>query len=367
MLASWSTGLGSAHFLMNARSRSISPENPHGDKGAGGKAASRLGTGRKGRAFISLRRDETVSLAEIQGPGVITHLWMTVSDQTPEANFVLRDLVLRMYWDSEETPSVEVPLGDFFCNGFGTRCVVNSLPIVVAPSGGMNCYFPMPFREGAKIAIASDHPADIEAFFYQVDFLLTDELPERAAYFHAQRRREKVTTPKRDYTVVDGIRGQGKYVGTYLAVAVLERYWWGEGEFKFYIDGDQDWPTICTTGTEDYFGGAWAFQERRPDGSICVVNYSTPYLGYPFYAISDNTTASPYSRDAVPMHGLYRWHLMDPVFFEQDLKVTVQQIGHDGNNLFERSDDVSSVAYWYQLEPHAPFPALLPAKARRPR
>ena len=169
------------------------------------------------------------------------------------------------------------------------------------------------------------------------------------------------------HTVLDGVEGKGHYVGTYLALQTLERYWWGEGEFKFYIDGDRDYPTICGTGTEDYFGGSWSFAKQE-NGRTVEQTYCTPYLGYPYYSNRDEVTWNPYHNDDVPpMRGFYRFHIPDPIFFEEDLRVTVQQIGVCYGGLFERQDDVSSVAYWYQAEPHQAFPALAPAKDRWPR
>ena len=164
---------------------------PHGEKGKGGMAASELGPSRKGSPCLrDIAPGATVTLAEIEGPGVINHIWITVTNKTTEADcFVLRDLVLRMYWDDEETPSVESPLGDFFCCGFGRECIVNSMPIVVVPSRGMNSYFPMPFRKKARITLENQHANPIPAFFYQVDYCLYDELPDDIAYFHAQWRR----------------------------------------------------------------------------------------------------------------------------------------------------------------------------------
>lgn len=368
MLQNYGLGnaLSTAPFVTNNKTRWITAENPNGEKGQGGKEASNLGISRKGRPCITLLQGETVTLADIQGTGVLQHFWITVTDRTDKGYFVLRDLVLRMYWDGEESPSVEVPLGDFFCNGFGARCKVNSLPIVVNPTGGMNCYFPMPFRKSAKITIENQHAADIHGFFYQFHYSLVDVLPDNTAYFHAQWRRENITAEGKDYTILDGVKGKGQYIGTYLAWAALERYWWGEGEIKFYLDGDQEWPTLCGTGTEDYFGGAWCFYEKI-DGKTVEVPYSTPYLGYPFYSKSDTTRTEQFGEDAVPMHGLYRWHIPDPIHFENELRVTIQQIGHNSRELFERTDDVSSVAYWYQMEPHADFPILLPVNRRWPR
>lgn len=359
-------GLGVAR-VGGGRSRAVNPENPRGDKGAGGTAAGPLGPGRKGRPSVALGAGETVTLAAIEGAGVIRHLWITVTDQTARNHFVLRDLVLRMWWDGEATPSVEVPLGDFFCNGFGQRALVTSVPIHVAPTGGMNCWFPMPFADGARIEITSEHPVAIDSgLYYQVDYEALDALPPDVGRFHAQFRRTNPTVRGVDHVVLDGVAGRGQYVGTYVAVAALERYWWGEGEMKFFIDGDTDLPTICGTGLEDYAGGAWLFQDRM-DGDPVPLTYSGPYAGFPYHATTDDSRFATSARAMPPMYGLYRWHLPDPIRFETDLRVTLQQIGHDGTALFERSDDVATVAYWYQLEPHAPFPTFPDARARRPR
>ncbi|WP_391573511.1 glycoside hydrolase family 172 protein [Cohnella sp.] len=357
--------LASIAHLPKGRSRSISAENPNGAPGSGGKEASGLGAGRKGRPCLILKPGERVTIAEIDGPGVIQSMWMTFPQKSSKGYYAPSDLVLRMYWDHEETPSVEAPLGDFFCNGFGARYNVNSLPIVVNPVGGMNCYFPMPFRRKAVITVESEHAAEL-MFFYQINYMLVDELPEDTGYFHAQWRREHDFTPGNDFTIIDNVRGRGKYVGTFLAWTALGRYWWGEGEVKFYMDGDTEYPTICGTGVEDYFGGAWGFTEVE-NGMRIEQIYNTPYLGYPYYATVDKTMSEYTSPDSVPMHGLYRWHIADPILFEQQLRVTVQKIGNDGLRLYERIDDIASVAYWYQTEPHAPFPTLPSAEARWPR
>lgn len=348
------------------RSRAANAENPRGERGGGGRAASSLGPGRKGRPCVALAPGETATLADIEGAGVIRHLWITVADQTERDPFVLRNLVLRMWWDGEATPSVETPLGDFFCNGFGRRAIVNSTPMLVAPTGGMNCYLPMPFASHARIEITSEHPATIEAFFWQVDYELLDTIPEDAGRLHAQFRRTNPTVHGIDHVLVDGIRGTGQYIGTFIGVAALERFWWGEGEMKFFIDGDDDYPTICGTGLEDYAGGAWAFEDSA-GGHSRPLTFSGPYGGYPLRATEDDSRFSPYARAMAPMHGVYRWHLPDPIRFTADLRVTLQQIGHDGHELFERSDDVATVAYWYQIEPHAPFPPFPDVRQRRPR
>jgi hypothetical protein len=225
----------------------------------------------------------------------------------------------------------------------------------------------MPFRKGAKITVENQHAVDIPGFFYTINYTLVDQLPEEAGYFHAQWRRENITNEAVDFTILDGVKGRGQYVGTYMAWAALERYWWGEGEIKFYIDGDIQWPTICGTGTEDYFGGAWCFYEKNEKGIPEERIYNTPFLGYPFNSKIETTRSDIFGEDSVPMHGLYRFHLMDPIRFEEELRVSIQQIGHNSRELFERTDDVSSVAYWYQTLPHAVFPPLLPANRRWPR
>ncbi len=357
--------------------RAITPENPTGEKGKAAMLNSELGESRKGRAAIPLKMGVETTLADINGSGIIQHLWMTVRDTTEFGSFILRDLVLRIYWDNEEKPAVESPLGDFFCNGFGERCDVNSLPIVVNPTGGFNSYFEMPFRKHARITIENQHPKDLTSFFYTVNYALEDNLPENIMYFHAQWRRERITTYQKDYKLLDNVQGPGYYIGTYLALTCLERYWWGEGEFKFYFDGDSDFPTVTSTGTEDYFGGAWAFHEYDDYGRPRAKNYCTPFLGYPFQSNRDATrdrfetgklnAVHAFGDDGLPRHGLYRWHLQDPIVFDKELTVTLQQIGNDDVKLFERQDDVASVAYWYTMSPIGISEPLPNRKERLPR
>jgi hypothetical protein len=347
-------GLSDLTDLDDERSRSITPENPHGEPGTGGRAESNLGPGRKGRPCIAVEPGETATIAEVDGPGEIRHMWLTCPEATDGGDHVLRDLVLRAHWDGESEPSVAVPLGDFFCNGHATRAVVTSEPIVAAPDGGFNCYFPMPFDE-ARITIESEHPTTVDGLYYQVDYAIGPDLGD-GVRFHAQWRRTNPTAPGEDHLICDGIEGRGQYVGTYLAWTALSDGWWGEGEVKFYLDGDEAWPTICGTGTEDYVGGAWCFDTG--DGPE---TYSAPYLGYPYHDPGGTGHGHP------PRHGCYRWHVPDPIRFEESLRATVQAMGNGRDGYRERSDDVASVAYWYQREPHAPFPDLPPARGRRPR
>jgi hypothetical protein len=349
---------------------SINAENPTGAKGFGCRETGPLGPSRKGKPCLNdIAPGQSVTLADIEGPGCIRHMWFTVTDRTSDADrYVLRDEVLAIYWDDEKRPSVECPLGDFFCCGFGQSCDVFSEPIVVAPTRGMNCYFTMPFRKRARIVVRNDHAHAIPALFYQIDYALGNAYSSREmAYFHAQWRRQPITTLGEDYVILDGVSGRGHYVGTYLAISTLQRYWWGEGEIKFFLDGDNDYPTVCSTGTEDYFGGAWSFAEQR-DGHTRERTFCAPYVGYPFYSVRDGAIANQYHDDyCPPMRGLYRWHIPDPIRFDSELRVTLQQIGSGYEGAFERQDDVSSVAYWYQIEPHSIFPELPEPSKRHPR
>ena len=278
--------LGNIAKTSTAKTRSITAENVYGEKGKGGmadmsdtpqaqvarigqkwepqKAARDLGIKWKVRPCITVPAGATVTLMDVAGPGVIQHIWITVEPKR------LRDLILRMYWDGEESPSVEVPVGDFFCNGWCTRTNILALPINVNPSGGMNSYLPMPFRQHARLTIENRGIDDCTNFFYTINFAETP-IDEDDAYFHAQFRRTNPLAYLDDYVILDGVKGQGQFVGTYMAWQQNASGWWGEGEIKLFLDGDTEFPTICGTGTEDYFGGAWGFGD----------NFSAPFLGYP--------------------------------------------------------------------------------------
>lgn len=348
--------LGNIMKISNATSHSITAENVYGEKGKGGMAdlteaaqpevakigqkwdgpnpcARDLGLTWKVRPCITLPKESISTLMDVDGPGIIQHMWYTVNSKH------WRDLILRVYWDGETTPSVETPLGDFFCNGWKDPTSILALPINVNPTGGFNCYFPMPFRKHARITIENRSPEDIRGFFYTINYAET-EIDAEDAYFHAQFRRTNPLAYKEDYTILDSVKGKGQYVGTYMAWQQNSTGWWGEGEFKAFIDGDSKFPTICGTGTEDYFGGAWGF----------MGNFTAPYLGYP----AGNVDGKPGNR-----HGLYRFHIQDPIRFQSDLRVTMQAIGWRSEGRYlPLQDDISSVAYWYQTEPHTPFPEL---------
>ncbi|WP_411675003.1 glycoside hydrolase family 172 protein [Bifidobacterium polysaccharolyticum] len=341
------------------RTRCINAENPRGGKGRAAMTASNLGPSRKGTPCLkNIPPGQDVVLADLSGAGEIRHIWMTVTDATsPTGPNVLRNLILECYWDGEQTPSVCVPLGDFFCCGHAQACRVESVPVAVYPRRGFNCYWPMPFHSGARIVLRNRHNEPIEAFFYQIDYVEKDELPEEVMTFHAQWRRQRVTELGQDYMILDGVHGRGSYVGTYLALTALESRWWGEGEIKVYLDGDKDYPTWCSTGSEDYFGGAWSFAGQDPDGRMHEVTYSGAYMGFPFHSRQlDNRESQYWDADTPVTRGFYRWHIPDPIIFASDIKVTLQQIGVDEQGYFERQDDLASVAYWYQQEPHKPFP-----------
>jgi hypothetical protein len=346
--------LGNLSRLSKAQTRSISPENFTGAKGQGGMAtegtgsmpARELGQGWKISPSIIIEPHATATLADVHGPGAVQHIWLTVDPGW------WRQLVLRMYWDDEETPSVEVPLGDFFCNGWAQRCNVSSLPVAVNPAGGFNSYWELPFRQHARITVENLSPERVPGFYYQITYALT-EVPEDRAYFHAQWRRSNPLPYKEVHTLLDGVKGHGHYVGTYLAWGVNNNNWWGEGEIKFFLDGDLDFPTICGTGTEDYFGGAWNFE--HPKGQYGV--YSTPFLGLPQVIKPDGLYQSQ------QRFGMYRWHVMDPIRFHEDLRVTIQALGWrsslEGHGRYlPLQDDIASTAFWYQTEPHGPFPTL---------
>jgi hypothetical protein len=345
--------MGNLYRLSAAQSRSISPENLSGEKGEGGmtpleqgssaNAAKELGMGWKVNPSIYIQPGSTFVLAEIEGSGAIRHIWMT-----PTGNW--RFSILRFYWDDEKQPSVEVPVGDFFASAYEYH-QISSLAVCVNPGSAFNCYWTMPFRRKCKITMENldERPMRV---FYQIDYTLTD-IPEDAAYFHARFNRVNPLPYKEVFTILDHVSGKGQYVGTYLAWQSNSNGWWGEGEIKFYIDGDKQFPTICGTGTEDYFCGSYNFAVRNVEGKEVYQDFTTPYTG--FHAVKTDG----YSRSQTRF-GMYRWHITDPVRFDKDLKITIQALGWQSNGRYylPLRDDISSVAFWYQEEPHKPFPVL---------
>ncbi len=257
-------GLTGLPLLSDAQTRSISPENFTGEKGkggmategTGGHAARELGKGWKVSPHVDIAAGESCTLAEIEGPGAVQHIWLTPSGDW-------RRSILRFWWDDEEEPSIEVPVGDFFANGWGEFAPVSSLAVCVNPGSGFNCYWTMPFRNSCRITMENTNTTDM-VLYYQIDYTLTD-IPLNAACLHARFRRSNPLPDLTDHTILEGVRGQGQYVGTYMCWGANTPGWWGEGEIKFFIDGDDGFPTICGTGTEDYFCGSYGFADPRTD------------------------------------------------------------------------------------------------------
>ena len=350
------TGLDHLWHISSARTRSISPENPSGEKGAGATAdpepdgpARELGRGWKCRPFITVESGEERTLAQMSGPGAITSMWF--------GGAVDRDAILRLYWEDQSQPSVEAPITDFFGIPWGIQnpqtptagplVLLNSLPVAVNPNRGLNCFWQMPFRCACRVTLQNLHPNQAKPCFYQVNYVLAD-LPDEIAYFHAQFRRVNPLPYSEVYPILDRVRGKGQYVGTSMGWGVNNSGWWGEGEIKFYLDGDGEYPTICGTGTEDYFGGSYNWEV---DGTY--VTYSTPFLGMHHVARPDGAYRSQ------QRHAMYRWHVVDPIHFESDLRVSIQALGwRSEGRYFPGQHDISSVAYWYQTLPTAPFPRL---------
>jgi hypothetical protein len=328
--------------LRDVATRSISPENFDGAKGGGGRAtegtgayaARDLGPGWKISPSVIIGSGSTFPIATMDGRGVITHIWLTTHRDR------WRTLVLRAYWDQAAEPAVEVPIGDFFANGWGRFAQVSSSMIAANPHGGFNSYWPMPFQRSAQLTVENIGDADA-TLYYQVTYE-TDRDVEELGYLHAQFRRENPLPVGNTYVILDGVAGHGHYVGTYLAWGVNNPGWWGEGELKIYLDGDDDYPTICGTGTEDYFGGAWNFDVPGRG----YTEYSTPYLGMPQVIRPDGLYQSQ------QRFGLYRWHVLDPIHFASDLRVEIQALGWQSGGRYRLlQDDIASTAMFYLDQP----------------
>ncbi|WP_245999640.1 glycoside hydrolase family 172 protein [Paraflavitalea soli] len=308
------------------------------ENGSAKNEARELGQGWKVSPYVVIKKGTTFTLGEITGSGAIQHIWMT-----PTGNW--RFSILRFYWDDEKEPSVEVPVGDFFGMGWGVYAPLNSLAVTVNPGSAFNCYWPMPFRKKCRVTLENIAAEDMR-IYYQIDYTLT-EVPDDAAYFHAQFRRNNPTQGGL-YTMIDNIKGKGQYVGTYMAYGIHNNGWWGEGEIKFFMDGDTQFPTINGTGTEDYFCGSYNFDVKGK-----YQEFSTAYAGLHQVIRPDGLYTSQ------QRFGMYRWHLTDPIRFEKELKITMQDLGwKSGGRYLQQQSDISSVVFWYQLEPHTSFPKL---------
>lgn len=347
--------------------RWASGENPTAQRGGGGRANG----GRKGSPVVSVKAGESRVLAEATGTsGTVRRIWMTFPDRSPR---MLRGLRLDMYWDGAKTPAVSAPVGDFFGVGLGQTATFQSALFSNPEGRSFNCFVPMPFRTGMKIVMTNESGADVNDLFYDVDYTVGDRHAAGVLYFHAHFRRENPTRIQQDYEILPRVEGRGRYLGTNVGVSVNhEEYfntWWGEGEIKIYLDGDRELPTLVGTGTEDYIGTAWGQGQ-----------YANLYQG------------SPVADERAMRWCFYRYHVPDPVYFQRDVRVTMQQIGYladhsrgavirTGRKLyaagpglvekdlktdgkFERSDDWSSCAYFYLDRPENNLPPLAPVSKR---
>jgi hypothetical protein len=304
-----------------------------------------------------IKPGETFVMADVPGPGIIQHIWLTFNEARP--NWLEKggsanpaEIVLRIYWDGAAEPAVESPLGDFFAAGFGVRSEIKSLPVAVEGGDGYNCFWPMPFGKRARLTVTNDGEKNVRSFYYHIDYLKVDSLPPDAAYFCAQYRQEFPQQLGRDYLVLEA-EGRGHYVGTVMSARARSPLWFGEGDVRIYVDGDPR-PTIQGTGTEDYFLMAWGLE---------------PSL-YPYFGCTYMSAAAD---DLGVRYTLYRWHVPDPIRFTKSLRFTFEHTGWisadetatgkiDGH--VEREDDMATVAFWYQIGPPKRFTSLPPLKDR---
>lgn len=328
--------------LRALESRAASAENPNAEKGSGGMQKNGL----KGSPAIkNLKKGVTAILLDKNGPGMIRHFWCTIKPSRP---IEIRNVIIRMYWENNKVPSVEVPLSDFFGISHGAKVLMSSRLITVQPELGYNCYIPMPFKENALITITNESDSDLDWFFYQIDFTIGDKISKNDGRFHASFNRENPTKLGRDFSILETNGARGVYLGCVLGVRPLSNGWCGEGEVKMFIDDDNKYPTICGTGMEDYIGAAWGLKAHSASAQGAPL-VESDYLS------------------------MYRFHMDDPIYFQKKIKVTLQQMGiskkedalekygdslifrpmehprRDPNQVFYlRSDDVCAVAYWYQ-------------------
>ncbi|MFT4028167.1 MAG: DUF2961 domain-containing protein [Novosphingobium sp.] len=355
--------VSSLYTISDARTRSLSPENPTGKKAGGSRAtlsdgsdaaaARDLGEGWKVNPFVRIEAGQTYTVGNVAGPGIINHIWMTLG-----ADVDYRSVILRLFWDGETTPSVEAPVGDFFAAGWGrdNEPIINSAVVAVNPRSGFNSYWKMPYSKNYRMTHENRGTKQLTVF-YEVTFS-EQRVPANSGYFHAQYRQIDRLADGQVFTIVDGIKGRGQYVGTALSHGSYSPGWWGEGEVKFYLDGDDRYPSINTTGEEDYFLGSWGFTVatgKSPAGKLTYYrrqDFSTLYAGF---------SEKPEPQTPLRKISEYRWHILDPIRFTKDLKVTIQGLGWrtDADHAYlPLHDYYASVAYWYQWEPHAAFPAL---------
>lgn len=332
-------------------SRSISFENPTGAPGAGGQASSPLGQGRKGSAVRHVQAGETLLLADIAGPGTIRHIWLTTHDKP----HLLRGSLIRITWEDQPHPSVELPLCEFFGFANGKCNAFQSALHSVSSAKGMNLWLPMPFTKHARIEFVNESGARLP-LFYQIDYTLGDRHDEGVGRLHAAFNRQNPTTKGDDFEILPERRARVRFLGAVLGVRPHDPLWWGEGELKAYLDDDAAFATIVGTGSEDYVGHAFGIQDE-----------AFLHNGCNFREKGDAADTG--------MVSIYRWHLADPILCERRMRITMQQIGHRPTykartiddykaELYERADDWSAAAFWYEAAPSAPLPPC-PAAALR--
>lgn len=286
----------------NVKTRWASPENVRGKKGGGGKSF----LGRKGTPYLFIRPKETITIARVKNhSGVIRRIWMTIHGLGPR---LLKQIRLEIYWDGAPLPAVNVPLGDFFNMGLGRMTSFENACFSSPEGRSLNCFIPMPFKRGMEVRLINDGFTTVNMLYYDIDYTIGDDIPEDALYFHAWYNQELPTTLRKDYTILPEISGRGRFLGAsfgvYMDKSKYQYSWGGEGEVKVYLDGDREFPTLCGTGTEDYIGTGW-----------CQGVYSHQYQGC---TVSDQEKMELC---------FYRYHIPDPIYFERDIRVTIQQIG----------------------------------------
>ena len=314
-------------------SRSISFENPTGAPGQGGQAASNLGVGRKGAPARSIQPGESVQLCDIEGPGTIRHIWITTRGNPIN----LRSCVIRAWWEGQDHPSIECPLGDFMGFAHGKVMPYDSAAHSVGEKAGMSIWLPMAFVKRARFTFTNEGEKEIP-LYYQIDYTIGDKHPEDVGRLHVLFARENTTTEKKDFELLPQRNAKGRFIGSVIGIRNLHEQWWGEGEIKVYMDGDTDFPTICGTGSEDYVGLSWGIQQ-------------TPFL-YNGCSLNENNYVS-----------MYRWHLPDPIAWREECRITIQQIAYKGG-LRETEDDWCCATFWYEPTPSAALPAMPNVKAR---
>jgi hypothetical protein len=352
----------------SVKTRWYTYENMNGIPGGGGKA----NFGRKGAPLVFVPAGTSLVIADIKQSGTIRRIWMTL---TASINYVqLRGMKIEMYWDGAEKPAVQAPLGDFFCQSLGRMGTFQNVFFSSPQGSSLNCIIPMPFRKSAKIVLINESKVDIPVY-YEVDATLGDKHDDQTLYFHAYWRRENPTTVRKDFTILPKIEGKGRFLGCNLGMiqdSCSTMFWWGEGEVKVYLDGDNEYPTLVGTGTEDYIGSGYGQN---------LFNHQ--YQGDQFISQTKNA------------YGFYRFHVPDPIYFHKDIRVTIQDMGGPGwRNMVEainknpgmkfmksgngteyytkeeleatkriegkaeRTDDYCATAYWYMDKPENILPPI---------